>query len=281
MFLICNQLGKKLLRDALPLKFSAEMGRNCGQAQHRQVCTYKAWACFCWHRVDHSFGSPKPPSLIGMALLGVCGWFLTLLWQPLTTEVMHFFPTGPSSPVAGFWARAVTCPRSPKVPTLAVCVLWVDVWKAAQCQQPSSRDWCLTLGQHCFVVMSRASPLHWFNPEHPDQVLSRDPRRLFHHSGHAKILSSLPLFAQNMSNRYPAGWLILTSTGGSEIAEAKEQLFSHPSLGWCITMLGPAENVGTSSLCQLPREVETHQSSCWSSIYLGWMCNDHPWDRWG
>lgn len=50
MFLICGELGKKLLRDVLPLRLSAEAGRNCGQIQHKQVCTYKAWGCFCWRR---------------------------------------------------------------------------------------------------------------------------------------------------------------------------------------------------------------------------------------
>lgn len=148
--------------------------------------------------VDHSFGAPKPPYLTAKALLWVCGRFLDLSRPPRTTEMMHFFPTaGPLAlllvSVQGLWPVLDFQGASPALG-----------WRVKGCsnsQQPSSRDWSRALGQHCLVVMAGASSLHEFNPEHPDQALSRDPRKLFHHLAHAKSLSSPPLFAHDMSNR--------------------------------------------------------------------------------
>ena len=75
------------------------------------------------------------------------------------------------------------------------------------------------------------------------------------------------LFIRNVAHRLPAACLVLIPTGGPDVADAKKQLCSHSSLGWCIAMLGSAGNMGASGLCQLSGEVGTQPSICWS---LGW-----------
>lgn len=254
------------------------------------IGSYKAWRCFCWHRL----GWP----LIWLPKTSSPDWFriVMVLWLISSLTLATFNHWGgaflshswSSSPVTCFCARAITCPWSPKGLILG-CVsfgLMNERLYSANSPAPGTdpQPWGSTALWWCLGPVPCTSLtlniLTRFFPEIPGKCFTTQLIQ--------KSLSSPPLFAQNMSNRQPAGCLLLIPAGGPDIVEAKEQLFSCPSLGWCITMLGPAQIVRTFSLWYAERWEPTKAAPGPAFICAGYVmtipgtdvCGDLGKRRW-